>query len=384
MPLSFEKPLGTKDILPEKLLKIKKITDSSKELIERWGYEEIETPIIEYYQTVGLYSKIPEEKLIKFLDSTGKTVILRPDLTTPIARFVSSVYHDAEFPIRLMYQGNVFRNTGNQGIEEINQLDIELIGNENLEADAEVITLAVKTILNCCKSPFKVSIGHTGFLISLFNQIGCEERIRSQLFKYLLNHDYVSFRNLVNDLNINEQYKTYLLKVIKFRGDLSNVLEARNWFTSLEWQNIFQELSDLWQILGQYEIEDCVCYDLSLVGSQNYYTGLIYNVYCEGHPYPICSGGRYDGLLKSFGRTAPATGFAINIDDLLKVIIKEQNAIDNKDKILLMFSVNNRLQAIKKAEELRKQGEIVVLAQEGTVTGKYMKEFSEIVNNISS
>lgn len=381
MPLSFEKPLGTKDVLPEKLILIREITAKSKDLLEKWGYEEIETPVIEYHQTVGLYSKIQEEKLIKFLDPTGKTVILKPDLTTPIARFVSSVYRDVEFPIRLMYQGKVYRNLGSHGIEEINQLGLELLGLENLEADAEVITLAVKTILKSTNSDFKVSIGHTKFLRLLFKEIGCDEIIENQLFQYLLTHDYVGFKDLVNKLSISDQYKTYLQKILKFRGDLNNILEAKSWFSTSDWHNVFHELSGLWEILTQYELADYVCYDLSHVGRQNYYTGLIYNVYCAGHPYPICSGGRYDGLLASFDRPAPATGFAINMDDLVRVIIKEQGPAYCQDKTLLIYSPKNRLPAIKRAEELRKQGKIVIMALENTVTENYIKGFGEIIKS---
>ena len=96
MPLYFEKPTGTKDLLPKKVLLNQRISNQAQSFIEKWGYEEIETPIIEYYKTVGLYSQIPEEKLIKFLDTSGSTVVLRPDLTTPIARFAASVYQDVE------------------------------------------------------------------------------------------------------------------------------------------------------------------------------------------------------------------------------------------------------------------------------------------------
>jgi len=243
MPLCFEKPLGTRDILPDKLEKLNFLIAGAKQLIKKWGYEEIDTPMVEYYKTVGLYSKIDDEKLIKFLDVTGKTVILRPDFTTPIARMVSSVYKNVEFPIRLMYQGYVFRNKGNQGIETTNQLGIELIGIENLEADAEVISLAVKTLLTCTKSEFKVSIGHTGFLKILFNEIGCSPDIQEQLFKSLAVHDYVNFKNIVNSLEINAEYVDYLTRITKLKGNLVDVLEAQEWFATQEWQNIFSEIS---------------------------------------------------------------------------------------------------------------------------------------------
>ncbi|NLW25376.1 MAG: ATP phosphoribosyltransferase regulatory subunit [Clostridia bacterium] len=320
MPLSFEKPPGTKDILPEKVKLIQNVINSAKELAQDWGYQEIVTPIIEYQETVGLYSKIDEEKLIKFLDFSGKTVILRPEFTTPIARFVSSVYKDVDFPIRLMCQGHVYRNLGNKGIQEINQLDVELIGVKDLAADAEVIALAVKIIVKVIQTNFKVTIGHTQFLKILLEEIKCPPKEQNHLYKSLLDNDYVNYKNVVNNLNIIDKYKSYLLQVLKLRGELGNILEAKDWFKTSQWQNVFQDFSNLWEKICSYQIQKNVGFDLTLVGSQNYYTGLIFNIYCQGSPVPVCTGGRYDGLLSSFGRPAPATGFAINIEDLITLV----------------------------------------------------------------
>lgn len=320
MPLSFEKPSGTKDILPEKVKLMQRVINSAKELAEEWGYKEIITPIIEYQETVGLYSKIEEEKLIKFLDFLGKTVVLRPEFTTPIARFVSSVYKNVDFPIKLMCQGNIYRNLGNKGIQEINQLDVELIGVKDLEADAEVIALAVKIIAKVIQTNFKVAIGHTQFLKVLLEETNCPSKEQNHLYKSLLNNDYVNYKNIVNSLDIVDKYKNYLLQVLKLRGGLDNILGAKDWFKTSQWQEVFRDFLNLWEKISSYQIQKNVGLDLALVGSQNYYTGVIFKIYCEGSPAPVCTGGRYDGLLSSFGRPAPATGFAINIEDLITLV----------------------------------------------------------------
>jgi len=323
VPFIFEKPTGTRDILPEKLKQIRRISTDIRELLEKWGYEEVDTPLIEYQQTVGLFSKIHDDNLIKFLDPVGKTVILRPDFTTPIARLAASTYRDVDYPIRLMYQGKVYRNSGSKGIAEINQIGMELIGLDSLEGDAEVITLAVQTILKSTGANFKVAVGHTQFLKLLLKQMECDPSLQEQMFQSLLDHDYVAYRKLVNDLKIKDLYKDYLLRILKMRGSFEYISDGQTWFNSPEWQAIFQELSELWTILKEYQVTDFVGLDLSLVGRQNYYTGIIYHVYCEGHPYPACSGGRYDNLLESFGRPGSATGFAVNIDSLLKIVDSE-------------------------------------------------------------
>ena len=380
VPLNFEKPTGTRDVLPEKLLLIRQISAEIIELLAKWGYEEIETPLVEYHQTVGLFSKIQDDRLIKFLDPLGKNVILRPDFTTPIARLAASIYKDIDFPIRLMYQGKVYRNSGSKGIAEVNQIGMELIGLASLEGDAEVITLAIQTILKCTNKNFKVAVGHTKFLKLLLKEIGCDPSWQDQLFQYLLDNDYVGYKNLVNTLEIDESYKEYLVKILKIRGSFATVIEAENWFDSPEWRDIFQELSKLWSILTQYQVTDYVSLDLSLVGRQYYYTGMIYHVYCEGHPYPICSGGRYDNLLENFGRDGTATGFAVNVHDLLGVVIKENGQNYPEGKTLLVYSPDQRQEAIRQADLLRAQGRVVVMAQEGTVTEKFQSDFDQIID----
>lgn len=378
MALYFEKPQGTRDLLPEKVMVIREVIAKAQQLIKTWGYEEIETPIIEYFQTVGVNSQIPEEKLIKFLDSQGKTVVLRPDLTTPIARFAASVYKDVELPLRLMYLGSAYRNNGSRGLEEVKQLDIELIGVKDLTGDAEVIALALKTILSYPVQGVKLAIGHTKFLKALLQQIGCCPKEEKKLFNSLLERDYVSFRQIVEALDLTDLNKDHLFQVLKLRGSLDEVIKAKNWFNSKEWQDIFKELESLWQILEEYAITQYINYDLTLVGSQNYYTGLIYNGYCAGHPYPICSGGRYDNLLSTFDRTAPATGFAVYLDDLIKVI--DNNYLDeDNQKIIILYSKANRLKAINEANQLREAGKIVVMAPKEEVSSSYLKIFNQVI-----
>lgn len=376
MPLYFEKPQGTKDILPQKMAVMKKMIDKSLNLIEKWGYEEIETPVVEYYQTVGLYSQIKEENLLKILDGTGETVVLRPDLTAPIARVVSSLYEKIEFPLRYMYQGKIYRNQNNKGIEETNQIGVELIGLSSLEGDAEIINLAIKTIMSCTDKKFRVLVGHAKFLNIFLEQIACNNDIQKELYSFLLNQNYVGYRNLVTGLDISPKDKEYLLAILKLRGNIKEIMACEDWFDNSEWRNIFIEFKTVFEMLKEYEIDEYVSFDLSLVGKQNYYTGLIYNGYCETNPKAICSGGRYDTLLESFERKAPATGFAINLDALVNVA----DGIDiKKEKVLIVFKEGQRLEAIKKAKSLREENKKVIIINSKDLSEKYIKNFEDIV-----
>ncbi|SMB88070.1 ATP phosphoribosyltransferase regulatory subunit [Desulfonispora thiosulfatigenes DSM 11270] len=376
MPLYFEKPRGTKDTLPDKMKKLNEITGSWVRLMGTWGYEEIQTPVIEFYETVGLFSKTKQDSFLKLLDGTGKTTILRSDYTTPIARLTASLHQKIEFPIRYMYHGKVYRNKGSNGVEEINQLGIELVGVDNLEGDAEVICLAVKSISNCTSKKFQISIGHSQFLQLLLKQVNCPDNVQKSLYNFLLEQNYVGYKSTVSELNIEDKYKTYLIDILKLRGSIEQITSAKDWFNSPEWQNIFAAFLGLWKILQEYQIEEYIGFDLSLVGNQNYYTGLIYNGYSEGNPAPICTGGRYDNLFESFERNAPATGFAINIDALVNV--SELN-MNEKKKTLIIYEEKNRLETIKIAEQMRSEGKIVIIIDKNKVTEKYKEEFAEVL-----
>lgn len=378
MPLYFEKPRGTKDTLPEKMKKINEITKSWSRLMTTWGYKEIETPIIEFYKTIGLFSKTKQDNFLKLLDGTGNTTILRSDYTTPIARVTSSLNQEITAPIRYMYHGKVYRNKGADGVEEINQLGIELIGEKDLEGDAEVICLAVKSITKCTKKRFRVAIGHSQFLQILLKQIDCSKKDRENLYNFLLEQNYVGYKSAVEGLNIETKHKEYLRKVLSLRGSIDKLIYAKDWFEAKEWQSIFEDITELWEILKEYQIEEYICFDLSLVGNQNYYTGLIYNGFAEGSPAPICTGGRYDNLFESFERSAPATGFAINVDALVEVSEFEAN---KPNKTLIIYTPGKRHENIRIAEQLRSEGKRVVIIDKNKVTEKYKEEFDEVLLN---
>ena len=105
----FEKPLGMRDTLPE-LYEVKHRTRSAiSEEMKRWGYQFIETPALEYYDTVGAASAILDQQLFKLLDQQGHTLVLRPDMTSPIARVAASKLLKEELPLRLAYSANVYR-----------------------------------------------------------------------------------------------------------------------------------------------------------------------------------------------------------------------------------------------------------------------------------
>jgi ATP phosphoribosyltransferase regulatory subunit len=360
-PRRFEKPLGVKDILPEIALRKRFIERQVQECMHRWGYSEIITPTLEYYDTVGGASATLDDKLFKLLDRNGKTLVLRPDMTAPIARVVASLLKEKPLPLRLSYHANVFRA---QAVEagrdaEFYQTGVELVGEGSIEADAEVMALAVASLQAAGVESFKIAIGHVGFLRGLFSEWPLEEEAKNGLKERLLARDYVGFREGIRDSGLEEEAKSKLLKVLSLRGGRQCCDQALELTNQTEARQAIQNLYRVWDVLESYDISQYVLLDLTMIGNFDYYTGMIFEAYSADHGFPVCTGGRYDNLLGQFGRPAPATGFALKMDRVLEV--SALSPPFNGNKALIIYTAENRVKALAEAKRRREQkGQVVV------------------------
>lgn len=356
----FEKPLGMRDTLPE-LYEIKKQARTKlAEEIRAWGYQAIETPTLEYYETVGAASAIQDQQLFKLLDQQGHTLVLRPDMTAPIARVAASRLKGEAYPLRLAYDANVFRAQQREGGRpaEFEQIGIELIGDPTSSADAEVIALMVATLKNAGLSDFSVAIGHVGFVNALFVEIlGNEERANS-LRRFLYEKNYVGYREHVKNLPLSSIDQQQLLQLLQLRGDHTKIADARELTKNQEALKAIEELDLLWSQLECYGVTDHIKIDLNIVSHMSYYTGILFEGYAQNLGFLLCNGGRYDQLLEKFNRPAPATGFGIRLDRLVEALGENQNSARVS---LIIFSQERRQEATLLALEKRKSGQRVVL-----------------------
>lgn len=175
----FEKPVGMRDTLPHIYETKRKLKEAAAAEMRSWGYRFIETPALEYYETVGAASAILDRQLFKLLDQQGNTLVLRPDMTTPIARVAASKLLKERVPLRLAYSASVYRAQQREGgrAAEFEQIGVEMIGDQTVSADAELIALLVSVLKKTGMERFRLSLGHIRFTDELFRQIlGTEER----------------------------------------------------------------------------------------------------------------------------------------------------------------------------------------------------------------
>ncbi|MGG1518799.1 ATP phosphoribosyltransferase regulatory subunit [Paenibacillus oryzisoli] len=355
-PKVFEKPLGSKDYLPEAVAKLRNIEFRVLACMERWGYSQIITPTLEYYDTVGVASSTADKKLFKLLDRHGKTLVLRSELTAPIARVASSLLKERAFPLRLSYHSNVFRSIEEEAgrDSEFFQTGVELIGDASSEADAEVVALAIASLQAAGVSTFKIALGHVGFLNGLFQETleGCADA-QQALKEHLLSRDYVGYREAIKGLKLSADVERELIGVLRLRGGDEICEQARMVTQHPIAQDAIRHLCEVYDVLKAYGVSEHVVIDLTMIGDFSYYTGMTFEGYAAELGFPVCSGGRYDNLLSQFGRPAPATGFALKTNRILEVTGKER--VDQPRRVLIAYEAQQREKALQLAISLRSQ-----------------------------
>ncbi|MFF2446897.1 ATP phosphoribosyltransferase regulatory subunit [Neobacillus sp. NPDC058068] len=373
----FEKPLGMRDTLPELYEKKHQIRSVIAETMKLWGYQFIETPILEYYETIGAASAIADQQLFKLLDKEGNTLVLRPDMTAPIARVAASKLLAEDLPVRLAYSANVFRAQQREGGRpaEFEQIGVEFLNEDTVSCDGETIALLISSLKKAGLAQFQVSIGHVGFAQELFMQILGTNGRATALRKFLYEKNYVGYREHVNSLQLSSIDKQRLLQLLQLRGGEEVIGQALDIVENGTGKQAIIELKGLWDVIKDYGVQEYVKFDLSIVSHMSYYSGILFEVYAGNVGFPIGNGGRYS-LIEKFGKKATATGFAVRLDMLLEAL--ENVPLENAAHCIF-FSGERRKEAFQLAEKMHGQGKLAVLQD---ITGvKNLDAFTKRFND---
>lgn len=361
-------PEGVRDIYGREYAGKLLVEEKLHESIRLYGYEDIQTPTFEYFDVFS--SKIgttPSRELYKFFDKEGNTLVLRPDFTPSIARCAAKYFGDEKVPLRLCYVGNTFTNTSNlQGkLKEVTQIGAELVGDPSVEADAEIISLVIRALLNIGLKRFQVSIGQVEYFKGLCQEAGLDDETELALRAYISGKNYFAAEELLNERGVEEPYRGRLLKVADLFGDLFSLREAGALAENQRSQEAICRLEKLYQVLELYGLTSYVSFDLGMLSKYNYYTGIIFRAYTYGVGDAIVKGGRYDSLLCQFGKDAPAVGFAVVIDNIMEALSGNRIKLELPEAAQVIFyGSENYAKRLAQAEELRVQGISVALVRE--------------------
>lgn len=352
-------PEGVQDYLPVECYHKNEIENIFKNTFYISGYSEVETPGFEYYDVFeNSMGSINQERMIKFFDTNGKILVLRPDITTPIARLAATRLKCQDLPIRLYYVDDVYRNEPNQtgGQRDFTQAGIELLGEKNPDADAEVISIAISCLKNVGLDNFKIDIGQVEFFKGLVEECGFDEDQTELLRQYVDQKNMYAVESFLEKLNISKELQQKILKLPSLYGGPDVLKIASDMTTNKKCRDAIENINYVYEILNDYNLSHYITIDLGMVQSLNYYTGVIFRGITDNFGFPILGGGRYDKLVGRYGNDMPATGFAAGIKRIL-MALEQQNKLGSvpKSDFAVGYEEKYRSKALEFVNKLRNQ-----------------------------
>lgn len=358
-------PEGVKDIYGEEYARKLEVESRLHENIRLYGYEEIQTPAFEFFD---VFSKeigtTPSRELYKFFDKDNNTLVLRPDFTPSIARCAAKYFGEENVPLRFSYVGSTFTNTSDlQGkLKESTQMGAELIGDDSVEADGEIISLVIKSLLHAGLKRFQVTIGEVEYFKGLCEEAGLDEETEMDLRACISGKNYFAAQELLQERAVAEPYHSRLLKVADMFGDMCSLPEAKAMVSYSRSLKAIERLEKLYEVLKAYGVEEYISFDLGMLSKYKYYTGVIFKAYTYGVGDAVVKGGRYDSLLRQFGKEAPAVGFCMIIDSILEALYRQKVKLPLQEPAqIISYGPDNFAEKLAEAQRLRAEGRAAVL-----------------------
>ncbi len=369
-------PEGTKDLLFDECTARRNVEDKIHKIFKSCGYAEIVTSGLEFFDVFNLNSRyFPQESLYKLVDSKGRLIVLRPDSTVPIARVVATRLKEASLPLRLYYNQCVYNMTPllTGKSDQIVQTGIELIGSSSRTADLEVIGMAVETLSVCCKDGFSLEIGDVGFFKEIMDRLETDDNTKEEIRSLIETKNYPALNDALDKIGENK-VTTALKQLPRLFGGEEVFEKALKLFSDEKTDAILSDLKQLYIEVKKLAKNGNITVDLGMVNRTDYYTGVIIKGYLAGYGEEILSGGRYDKLISEFGYDVPATGFAVNVDAVAELAVKDTKTASAD--IIVFAEPGYELQGIMKASEYRKKGFIVenALCEDIESVREYAKE----------
>lgn len=347
--LGLRVPKGMRDLLPEEMAIQDELESKVLSQFKLWAYQKVATPALEY----GACIQPDEEKeddFYKFFDRQGHVLVLRPELTTPIARMVSSRLKGSELPLRLCYSADVFR-LGKVRYQEFRQAGVELIGSNAPLADAEVIALAVESLRKLGIQDFQVNLGHMGIFSGIMDELQIDSQFRFKFQELLAHKDLVGIERMVEQSQFSDSVKIILSRIPHLHGKTEMLNEVSGWSQNPLLREAVSSLRKVYEYLQDFNVQEYIALDLGILRDFTYYTGVIFEGYVREIGYPIVEGGRYDTLYEEFGYPLPATGFAINLGALAERL---NSSLKPCPEIFVYGKDVSRV--IQEVQKLREQG----------------------------
>ncbi|HEX2740133.1 MAG TPA: ATP phosphoribosyltransferase regulatory subunit [Rubrobacter sp.] len=350
-PRKFSTTPGTRDVLPPESTRLLDVQATIRDRFRLFGFREVITPALEYSEVIEEHNL--RDASYKLFDPDNQMLLLRPEMTTPIARLISQRLAGSPPPHKLSYVMPAYRraSVGRGQSAELYQAGVEVVGTPSPREDASTIALLVDVLQGVglsATSDFAVVLGQSAFYSGYLRHAAPEAA--TAVTAALAAKDLVAVDAIAGDLTAEAAAGVRgIPRLVGPATDGSIVEEAGRYAAGEEAAAALENLKEILRHLEAHGALGAVILDLGLIGRHDYYTGAVYEAYAAGLGFTIANGGRYDNLLRRFGKQMPATGFAIYLERLLSVLPEEEPPP-------LLVLVGGDVEGIEAAAELRRLG----------------------------
>jgi len=347
-------PDYVEDMLPDEAAYLESLRRSILDLYQAHGYFYVIPPMLEYIESLNSNGQDMDLDTFKVVDQlSGRLMGVRADITPQVARIDAHLIHNEEVT-RLSYAGSVLRTKPASFLQsrEPFQIGAELYGFKGIKADLEIQALLIKTLNTIgIKSPV-FDFNHLDIFTSLIASSNIERDLLDRLYEAMQKKDRSEVKSLTQSLD--KKNREALIALVSLYGDVNILKEADKVLPQDKAiKNALQFLNRIDKALKESDIT--ISYDLSDIRGYQYHNGLVFSVYANQCYSPIALGGRYDNIGASFGRNRPATGFTMDLKNIVTLFPNSKKA----RAILAPQSNDGGLQ--KAIETLRQQGDIVAI-----------------------
>jgi histidyl-tRNA synthetase len=362
----FKTVRGMRDFLPRDAEKLRYVEHISRKLAVLYGYEEILTPVVEFYELLAAKSgEEIRQRMYVFTDLGGRKVALRPEFTASVARLVATKLRNAPKPLKLFSVGSLYRYDEPQygRYREFWQANYELMGSNQPEADAEILAISNHLLKELGLRNYYFKIGHVGILRGILSQEGIVEEQQNQIMQLLDKKRWEEALTQIKQLGASQECVKALKKLFETRGKVAfDILKSAKKIVQ-KYEKGISAVENLEQILtlavtSENKFE--MLLELGFARGLEYYTGLIFEAYVPELEIALSGGGRYDKLIELFGgEPTPAVGVAQGVDRIVLAMKKQKTKFEiPKEKRVVVIPVNEdiKTKAFEVSSMLREAG----------------------------
>ncbi len=362
---------GTRDYLPPDSVRREYIIGKLKGIFRKYGFDPLETPSIELWETLGgKYGEDAEMLIYRFKDHGGRDVGLRYDLTVPLSRVIA-MHPEIPKPFKRYQIAPVWRADSPQKgrYREFYQCDFDIVGSTSLMADAEIIAIVYESLASLGFKKFTIKVNSRKVVRGLIETAGIDIEKEHETARIIDKLDKIGVEGVLKELSDKGYKSDAIAKIEKiisthFDSNEEAIEFGEEFFKDSEAGvagiNELTDLLEFLQILGVPE--EFVKIDLSLARGLDYYTGPIYEAVLEDVSLPsVSGGGRYDNLIKIFsGRDLPATGGSLGLERIYQGLV-DLNLLPDSLKththvLVTVFNKKFLKESAKLAARLRDEG----------------------------